>query len=74
MNYIKISNDQKVEYEWVVISDEQVVLAHKKYGENPIFIDAEAAVLQLIKSMKIEQHTNKKIMHLLLDLSRSIDI
>lgn len=69
MNYKKMSNDQDPEYEWVVVSDEQVVLAYKKYGENPIYIDAEAAVLQLIKSIKIEQHTNKKIMHLLLDLS-----
>ncbi len=69
-----MSNEQDAEYEWIVISDEQVTLAYKIREENPIFIDAEAAVLQLIKSMKIEQHTNKKIMHLLLDLSRSIDI
>lgn len=57
-------------YEWVVTNEEHKIFAYKKHDENPVFIDAERAVLQLVKELKVIELTNRNISHLISDLSR----
>lgn len=61
--------EMKLEYEWIV-KDSGDTLAYKKPGEDPVFIDAERALLQCITVIETMQKDSKKAQHLLADLTR----
>lgn len=62
----------EIKYDWVVISSDGKELAYKKPDEDPVFIDAEAAVIKAIEIIKTMQITQLHTSHILADLSRMI--
>ena len=63
---------EKVEYEWLIIGNDNEILASKKPNEDPVFNNAEKAVLEMVKCLKTMQNVNKNTSNLLSDLSRLI--
>jgi hypothetical protein len=67
-----IFQEFEVTYEWIVKDSGGNVLAYKLPEENPVFIDAEGAVLQMIETIKVMQTASKNTSNLLADLSRML--
>lgn len=64
--------DAKAEYEWLIVDDKNNILASKKPNEDPVFLDAEKAVLEMVQCLKTMHSVNKNTSNLLSDLSRLI--
>ena len=64
--------EAEAQYEWIVIGNKNEILAYKKPNEDPVFEDAEGAVLQMIKTLKELRTANLNTSHILADLSRMI--
>jgi hypothetical protein len=60
------------DYDWIIYGEEKEPLAYKKPNEEPVFIDAEAAVLRAIETMKTMNTVNINTSNLLSDLSRHL--
>ena len=65
-----LKKPDQIDYDWVVIGSDGKELAYKKPGEDPVFIDAEAAVIKAIEIIKEMQTTQLHTSHILADLSR----
>jgi hypothetical protein len=61
----------ETQFEWIII-DNNNILASKKPGEDPIFIDAEKAVLYMIEAYKSMEVARKNALNMMSDLSRLI--
>lgn len=68
----ELSIEAEAQYEWLVVSDENKILAYKKLNEDPVFGDAEGAVLRMIKILKEMRTSHLNTSHILADLSRLI--
>ena len=65
--------EAEAQYEWIVIGEPQnEILAYKKTNEDPVFVNAEGAVLQMIKTLKELRTVHLNTSHILADLSRMI--
>lgn len=62
--------DTEAEYEWVILDNSNNILAHKKKDEEPVFINAEKAVLEMIKIWTATDIARKNASNMLADLSR----
>ena len=61
-----------VQFEWMIVDEKEKLLAYKKPDEDPVFIDAEGAVLQMIKTWKSLHAAHLNTSHILADLSRML--
>jgi hypothetical protein len=61
-----------VQFEWMIVDEKEKLLAYKKPDEDPVFIDAEGAVLQMIKTWKSLHNAHLNTSNLLADLSRML--
>jgi hypothetical protein len=61
---------KKVDYDWIVVGSDQQPLAYKKPDSDPVFIDAEAAVLKCVEVISQMNQVNTNTQNLLADLSR----
>ena len=68
----ELSIEKEAQYEWLIISDENKILAYKKPNEDPVFEDSEGAVLQMIKCWKSLHAAHLNTSHILADLSRML--
>jgi hypothetical protein len=65
--------EAEAQYEWIVIGEpKNEILAYKKPNEDPVFVNAEGAVLQMIKTLKELRTVHLNTSHILADLSRMI--
>jgi hypothetical protein len=62
----------RYDHDWIVKGSDGKILAYKEPDKDPVFIDAEAAVLKMIEVMKAVQTTQLNTSHILADLSRLI--
>lgn len=60
------------DYDWIVYDEDRNPLAYKKPDEEPVFIDPERAVLQMIDTVKTMQTASINASNLLADLSRML--